>query len=125
MADFTRPPLSACAEIPPCAGSLSNYRCEPGVSERLPDLGAPSPVNRTLPMTLHCVPCFDGLMTMSCEVKSDKCQIFEGNGVVQWVCPGFLSIFTEENGIVEVDSSEISLSVAAVVTLWNQGFWLF
>lgn len=97
VADCTRPLFPASPEIPPCAWSLSNYRCKPGVSERLPALNAPSPVNGALPMTRHCVPCFHALTLMSCEVKSDKSRLsLETNGAVQtaprWISKTFSRI---------------------------------
>lgn len=84
-------------KVPPCARSLSNYRCELGVSGRLPDLKAPSPVNRALSTTLYCVPCFDDLMQMSCEVKSSKCwRALESNSVTQAGINSSSSIFLLE-----------------------------
>ena len=38
----------------------------------LADLNAPSPVNRALPMILHCVLCVNDLMLTSYDVKGNK-----------------------------------------------------
>lgn len=99
------PPSNKPPKFLPVPGQLSNYRCKLGVCERLPNLSAPSPVNRNLPMTLRFVSCFNDLRPESCEIKSHKCRSFESHGPNWHELDILKHYFEEENNAKKTSKS--------------------